>query len=448
MTFSFTIQDNMIKLFTGENMFIDEVIIKIIGGRGGDGCSSFRHEKFVEMGGPDGGNGGRGGSVIFKADEGLKTLIDLRYQKLIKGNKGSNGSGALKTGASGEDIIVKVPIGTTIKDEETGLIIGDLTKNGEECIVATGGRGGKGNAAFKTNKNKAPTTSEYGAPGEERIVKCELKLLADVGLIGFPSVGKSSLISVISNSKPKIADYPFTTLSPNLGVVQMPEGRSYTVADLPGIIEGAHEGVGLGDKFLRHALRTKIICYVLDMSRTGENSPIEEYETLKKEVSSYSEKLYKKTSIIIANKMDMPTSKDNLKAFKEKYKDLLVIETSTITHLGLTELKNELRRLLDEEKDNKIYEETEFENFVLYEFKNEKPYTITRENDHTWIVSGEKLELLLKMTRFNSDEASLRFARKLKSLGIDEELKLLGAKDGDIVKILDNEFEYSERLDY
>lgn len=429
-------------------MFIDEVTIKVVGGKGGDGCSSFRHEKFVEMGGPDGGNGGKGGNIIFKADEGLKTLIDLRYQKLIKGNKGKNGSGALKTGASGDDIIIKVPVGTTVKDEETNLIICDLTKSGEEYIVASGGRGGKGNASFKTNKNKAPTTSEYGAPGEERTLKCELKLLADVGLIGFPSVGKSSLISVISASKPKIADYHFTTLTPNLGVVELKEGRSYVVADLPGIIEGASEGVGLGDKFLRHALRTKVLAYVLDMSGLEGTNPIEDYEILKKEVSLYSEKLAKKKNIIIANKMDMIEAKENLKSFKEKFKNVEIIETSAITHLGINELKNKLRELIDLEEKTKEYENNEFESYILYEFKNEKPYTIKKENESTWIVSGEKLELLLKMTRFNSDEAALRFARKLKNLGIDEELKKLGAKDGDTVKILDSEFEYNEKLNY
>lgn len=429
-------------------MFIDEVVLKVIGGKGGDGCSSFRHEKFVEMGGPDGGNGGAGGNILFKADEGLKTLIDLRYQKLIKGNKGTNGSGALKTGASGEDIVIKVPVGTTVKDTETNLLICDLTKNGEEAIVAKGGRGGKGNAAFKTNKNKAPTTSEYGAPGEERTLKCELKLLADVGLVGFPSAGKSSLISVISASKPKIADYHFTTLTPNLGVVKMEHNNSYVVADLPGIIEGASEGVGLGDKFLRHALRTKVIAYVLDMSGIEGRNPVDDYKILLKEVKAYSEKLANKKSIVIANKMDIESSHDNLKIFKESFPDIEILETSAITHQGLTELKITLLNLLNSVEESKTHEDAEFENFVLYEFKNEKPYKITKENESTWIVSGEKLELLLKMTRFNSDEAALRFARKLKNLGIDEELKSLGAKDGDIVKILDNEFEYNERLNY
>lgn len=427
-------------------MFIDEVVLNVIGGKGGDGSSSFRHEKFIEMGGPDGGNGGRGGNVVFVADEGLKTLIDLRYQKKIKGEKGSNGSGANRTGASGEDIYVKVPVGTTITDTETNLIIADLVKDKEEAIIASGGRGGKGNAAFKSNKNKAPTTSEYGAPGEERIVKCELKLLADVGLVGFPSVGKSSLISVISASKPKIADYHFTTLTPNLGVVKAGD-YSFVVADLPGIIEGASEGIGLGDKFLKHASRCKVIAYVIDMASTEGRDVIEEYEVLKKELKNYSEKLYNKKSIVIANKSDMPSFNENLEKFKKIYKDVEIITTSAITKSGLEDLKRSLAHLV-KTTEEKVYEDKEFESYVLYEFKKEKPYTITKENDHTYVITGDKLELLLKMTRFNSDEAALKFARKLKNMGIDEELRNLGAKDGDTIRILDQEFEYSERLNY
>lgn len=427
-------------------MFIDEVVLNVIGGKGGDGSSSFRHEKFIEMGGPDGGNGGRGGNVVFVADEGLKTLIDLRYQKKIKGEKGSNGSGANRTGASGEDTYVKVPVGTTITDTETNLIIADLVKDKEEAIIASGGRGGKGNAAFKSNKNKAPTTSEYGAPGEERIVKCELKLLADVGLVGFPSVGKSSLISVISASKPKTADYHFTTLTPNLGVVKAGD-YSFVVADLPGIIEGASEGIGLGDKFLKHASRCKVIAYVIDMASTEGRDVIEEYEVLKKELKNYSEKLYNKKSIVIANKSDMPSFNENLEKFKKKYKDVEIITTSAITKSGLEDLKRSLAHLV-KTTEEKVYEDKEFESYVLYEFKKEKPYTITKENDHTYVITGDKLELLLKMTRFNSDEAALKFARKLKNMGIDEELRNLGAKDGDTIRILDQEFEYSERLNY
>lgn len=425
-------------------MFIDEVIIKVKAGRGGDGCTSFRHEKFIEKGGPDGGNGGNGGNIVFIADEGLKTLIDLRYQKLIKGNKGSNGSGALRTGACGEDTIIKVPAGTTIIDTETNLVIADLTKDKETAIIAYGGKGGKGNAAFKSNKNKAPTISEYGLEGEEKTIKCELKLLADVGFIGFPSVGKSSLISVISAAKPKIAEYHFTTLTPNLGVVDLKE-KSYVVADLPGIIEGASAGIGLGDKFLKHALRTKVIAFILDASESEGRDIIEEYKILKNEVKNYSEKLYNKKSIVILNKIDIPNSKENIEKFKKAYPNEEVITTSTITKENINELKYKLRELIDSVNDTKIYEDNEFESYVLYEFKNEKPYEITKINDTTWQISGKTLETLLKRTRFNSDEASLRFARKLKHLGLDEELRKMGAKEGDTIRIVDQEFELDER---
>ena len=425
-------------------MFIDEVIIKVKAGRGGDGCTSFRHEKFIEKGGPDGGHGGKGGNIVFIADEGLKTLIDLRYQKLIKGNKGSNGSGALRTGACGEDTIIKVPAGTTIIDTETNLVIADLTKDKETAIIAYGGKGGKGNAAFKSNKNKAPTISEYGLEGEEKTIKCELKLLADVGFIGFPSVGKSSLISVISAAKPKIAEYHFTTLTPNLGVVDLKE-KSYVVADLPGIIEGASAGIGLGDKFLKHALRTKVIAFILDASESKGRDIIEEYKILKNEVKNYSEKLYNKKSIVILNKIDIPNSKENIEKFKKAYPNEEVITTSTITKENINELKYKLRELIDSVNDTKIYEDNEFESYVLYEFKNEKPYEITKINDTTWQISGKTLETLLKRTRFNSDEASLRFARKLKHLGLDEELRKMGAKEGDTIRIVDQEFELDER---
>lgn len=425
-------------------MFIDEVIIKVKAGRGGDGCTSFRHEKFIEKGGPDGGNGGNGGNIIFIADEGLKTLIDLRYQKLIKGNKGSNGSGANRTGAMGEDIFIKVPIGTTVIDTDTNLVIADLVKDKETAIIARGGKGGKGNAAFKSNKNKAPTISEYGLEGEEKTIKCELKLLADVGLVGLPSVGKSSIISVISAAKPKIADYHFTTLTPNLGVVDLKE-NSYVVADLPGIIEGASEGIGLGDKFLKHALRTKVIAFVLDASESEGNNILDDYKLLKNELKKYSEKLYNKKSLVILNKIDMPSSKENIDKFKKEYPNEEVICTSTITMENINELKYKLRELLDKEEETDIYEENEYESYVLYEFKNEKPYEITRINDETWLISGKNLETLLKRTRFNSDEAALRFARKLKNLGVDEELRNMGAKPGDTIRILNQEFELDER---
>ena len=425
-------------------MFIDEVNIKVVAGKGGDGCSSFLREKFMPLGGPDGGNGGKGGSIIFKADKGLRTLIDLRYNKLLKADHGEMGRGRHQTGESAEDKIVIVPIGTTIKDTDTNLIICDLVEDGQECVVAKGGRGGKGNAAFMSNKNKAPLTSELGEPGEERNILCELKLLADVGLVGFPSVGKSSLISVISAAKPKIADYHFTTLTPNLGVVKA-EDYSYVVADLPGMIEGASEGIGLGDKFLKHASRCRVVCHVLDMAQVDYRDVVEDYKIIRNELKNYDENLYKKYELVVANKMDLLGSKENLERFKKEYPNLEIVEVSAATKEGTKELIFKLRNILESLPEEEIYSKEEMEDYVLYEFKNEKPYRIIKDNE-TWVVTGDNLEKLLKMTRFNSDESALRFARKLKRLGVDDELKALGAKEGDTVRILDQEFEYEERL--
>lgn len=425
-------------------MFIDEVKLKLVAGKGGDGCTSFLREKFVPLGGPDGGNGGHGGSIIFRADKGLRTLIDLRYRKLLKAEAGQMGRGKNQTGSSAEDMIVVVPIGTTIKDADTNLVICDLTEDKQECVVAKGGRGGKGNAAFMSNKNKAPYTSELGEPGEERNVLIELHLLADVGLVGFPSVGKSSLISVISAAKPKIADYHFTTLSPNLGVVKAGD-YSYVVADLPGMIEGSSKGVGLGDKFLRHASRCRVVCHVLDMAQVDGRDVIEDYKIIRNEIKEYDENLYNKKELIVANKMDLEVSKENLERFKKEFPDKQIIEVSAATKMGTKELIFKLKELLESIPEVNLYETNELEDYVLYEFKHNKPYQITKENG-VWVLSGKDLEKLLKMTRFNSDESALRFASKLKRLGVDDELKSLGAKNGDTVRILDHEFEYEERL--
>ena len=426
-------------------MFIDEVNLKLVAGKGGDGCTSFLREKYVPLGGPDGGNGGKGGSIIFKADKGLRTLIDLRYKKVIKGESREMGRGRNQTGSSADDLVIVVPIGTTIKDTDTNLIICDLVSDNQECVVAKGGRGGKGNAAFMTNKNKAPYTSELGEPGEERNICCELKLLADVGLVGFPSVGKSSLISVISAAKPKIADYHFTTLVPNLGVVKAGD-YSYVVADLPGMIEGSSEGVGLGDKFLRHASRCRVVCHVLDMGEVDGRDVIEDYKIIRNEIKKYDENLYNKKELIVANKMDLPNAKENLEKFKKEFKDAEILEVSAATSEGTKELIFKLKELLESLPEEEIYEKNEFEDYVLYEFKHEKPYKIERVGESKWRVTGPELEKLLKMTRFNSDESALRFASKLKALGVDEELKTLGAKEGDTVQILNQEFEYEERL--
>ena len=306
-------------------MFVDEVLIKVIGGKGGDGCTAFHREKFVAMGGPDGGNGGRGSNIIFVADKNLKTLIDLKVQKTIKGNKGENGKGSSRNGANATDIYIKVPMGTTIMDVNDNTIIEDLVTDKQETIVCYGGRGGRGNRAFATHSNPAPKVSELGEPGEERVIRCELKVLADVGLIGLPSVGKSTILSLISASKPKIAAYHFTTLTPNLGVVSN-EKYTYTIADLPGLISGASTGAGLGDKFLKHAMRTKILAHVLDMGAFEGRDPLEDYKLINNEIKAYGNGLENKKQIVVANKMDLQLASENIMRFKKKYPDVEVIE--------------------------------------------------------------------------------------------------------------------------
>ena len=420
-------------------MFVDEVVISVKAGNGGDGCTSFRREKFVPMGGPDGGNGGRGSSIIFKVDKGLHTLLDLKYKKEIKGKKGENGKGSNKFGKNAEDVIIKVPQGTVVKDIETNLIIADLTKENDEVVVAKGGRGGRGNTAFKTHSNTAPNFSENGEPGEEKKLKIELKMLADVGLVGLPSVGKSTLLSKISAAKPKIAAYHFTTLLPNLGMVKTKDNRSYVVADLPGLIEGASEGVGLGDKFLRHIERTRIILHIVDMSGI-EGDPYENYLTIRKELTNYSEKLAKKFEIVVANKMDMESSIENLKEFKKKI-DKEVIEISALTNTGIDSLLIKVADKLDEIDKEDLYQDDEIESHILYKFEEEKPFTITKEDD-VYVIRSDKIEKLFKMTKF-TDEGIRRFSNKLRRYGVDAELQKMGIEEGDIVRILDYEFEYT-----
>lgn len=424
-------------------MFIDEVVIELFAGDGGNGCLAFRREKYISMGGPFGGNGGKGSDIIFKADEGLNTLIDLKLKKYIKGNKGSNGEGKAKHGKNAEDIIVKVPVGTVVTDQETGMVIADLVNNGEEAVIVSGGRGGRGNIAFATKANPAPNYAENGEPGEYKKVKIELKLLADVGLVGLPSVGKSTIISKISASKPKIADYHFTTLIPNLGVVRVKADKSFVVADLPGLIEGASLGAGLGDRFLKHVERTRIIAHVIDMSGIEGRNPYDDYVTINKELKQFNDKILEKKQIIIANKMDMENSKKNLEEFKEKVKDIKIFEVSAISGEGLDRVVFELSNLLETIKKQPIYNEKKFESHVLYKYQEEEPFKIQKDRN-VWVVKGEKVEKLLRMTKFSTDEAFNRFALKLKKMGVDEKLKELGAIDGDTIRILDFEFEYDE----
>ena len=422
-------------------MFVDEVIIKVKAGNGGDGCTAFRREKYIPDGGPWGGNGGRGASIIFKTDLGLKTLLDLRYNKLIKAPKGANGSGKNKNGRGADDVVIKVPLGTTIKDMDTGFIIADLTKKDDEVVVARGGRGGRGNTAFATASNPAPDFSEHGEPGEEKTLKVELRLLADVGFVGMPSVGKSTLLSKISASKPKIAAYHFTTLSPNLGVVKTIDGRVFVAADLPGLIEGASLGEGLGDKFLKHIERTRVIAHILDMSGSEGRDPLEDYEIINKELKAFDEKLIKRPQVIIANKMDLEGALDNLIRFKQKYK-LPVYEVCAIKSTGLDKALIAIADELDKVKEEPLFDEETFEQHVLYKFKKEQPFTITRDND-IYVVSGKEVEKLFKMTKF-TDEGAVRFAKKLRQMGIDDKLLEMGAKYGDKVQIMNLIFEFKQ----
>ena len=422
-------------------MFVDEVIIKVKAGNGGDGCTAFRREKYIPDGGPFGGNGGRGANIIFETDLGLRTLLDLRYQKLIRAPKGANGEGKNKNGKGASDVIIKVPLGTTVKDMDTGLIIADLTKKGDSVIVAKGGRGGRGNTAFATATNPAPNFSEHGEPGEEKTLKVELRLLADVGFVGMPSVGKSTILSKISASKPKIAAYHFTTLNPNLGVVKTIDGRTFVAADLPGLIKGASLGEGLGDKFLKHIQRTRVIAHIIDMSGLEGRDPLEDYETINKELKDFDEKLILKPQVVIANKMDLEGAKENLERFKEKY-NVPVYEVSAITNKGLDKVLVKIADELDKIKEEPLFSDEAFESHVLYKFKKEQPFTITRDND-IYVVKGKEIEKLFHMTKF-TDEGAVRFARKLRAMGIDDKLLEMGAKYGDKVQIEDLIFEFKE----
>ena len=422
-------------------MFVDEVLLKVEAGRGGDGCLAFRREKFIPMGGPFGGNGGKGSDIKFVVDEGLHTLIDLRYMKVVKGEKGENGSGKNQNGKNAKDVIIKVPQGTIIKDNDTGLILADLKNHGDEVVVAYGGRGGRGNTAFKTQSNPAPNFAENGEPGEFRNLKVELKLLADVGLVGMPSVGKSTIISMVSKAKPKIAAYHFTTLHPNLGVVKVKDGRSFTIADLPGLIEGASLGEGLGDKFLKHIERTRVIAHVIDISGFEGRNPYEDYVTIKKELENFDPTLLQRPEVIIANKMDGEKAKENLEEFKKKVKDKEIFEVTAILDEGLEPVMTHIADILDKIPTKPLYEEENYESFVLYKFKKEEPFTITKE-DNVWVVKGKEVEKLLMMTRFGTDEAEARFANKLRKMGIDDKLVELGVQEGDLVRILDYEFEF------
>ncbi|MFS5429929.1 GTPase ObgE [Streptococcus agalactiae] len=434
------------------SMFLDTAKISVKAGRGGDGMVAFRREKYVPNGGPWGGDGGKGGSVIFKVNEGLRTLMDFRYNRNFKAKAGEKGMTKGMHGRGAEDLIVSLPPGTTVRDANTGKVITDLVEHDQEFVVARGGRGGRGNIRFATPRNPAPEIAENGEPGEERELQLELKILADVGLVGFPSVGKSTLLSVVSAAKPKIGAYHFTTIVPNLGMVRTKSGDSFAMADLPGLIEGASQGVGLGTQFLRHIERTRVILHVIDMSASEGRDPYDDYVSINNELETYNLRLMERPQIIVANKMDMPDSEENLAAFKEKlaanydeFDDMpMIFPISSLAHQGLENLMDATAELLANTEEFLLYDETDMqEDEAYYGFnEDERPFEITRDDDATWALYGDKLEKLFVMTNMERDESIMKFARQLRGMGVDEALRERGAKDGDIVRIGNFEFEF------
>ncbi|KRN10523.1 GTPase ObgE [Liquorilactobacillus mali] len=438
-------------------MFVDQVKINVKAGNGGDGIVAFRREKFVPDGGPAGGDGGKGGSVIFKVDEGLRTLMDFRYHRHFKAKNGEKGMNKGMYGRGASDFYVSVPEGTTVTDDETGEILGDLLHDGDELVVAKGGRGGRGNIHFASARNPAPEIAENGEPGIERVLRLELKVLADIGLVGFPSVGKSTLLATATSAKPKIATYHFTTLVPNLGMVRLDDGRDFVMADLPGLIEGASQGVGLGIQFLRHIERTRVILHLVDLSGMDGRDPYDDFVKINQELLSYDETLLERPQIVVASKMDLPDAKKNLADFVVKIKNdkMLktvpeVVEISSVTHTGVKELMAKAADLLEKTPvfptlaDRK--RQKQLENGTVYKFEEAEqyPFEITRDPDATWVLSGTELDKLFKMTDFEHDESIMRFARQLRGMGVDDALRAKGAKQGDLVRIDKFTFEFVE----
>ena len=425
-------------------MFVDRVIVKLKAGNGGNGIVSFRREAHVPLGGPNGGDGGNGGSIIFEVDTNKSTLLDLRYNKKIIAKNGENGKSKKMHGASGEDIIIKVPQGTIIKDATTHDMIADLTKVDQRAIVCKGGKGGRGNYHFASGQDNAPEYAEQGTLGESKEVEIELKLLADVGLVGFPSVGKSTLLSVVSKARPEIAEYHFTTLVPNLGVVQV-ENRSFVMADLPGLIEGASEGKGLGIEFLKHVERCRVLVHVVDMGANDGRDPLEDYRIINEELANYHPKLATRPQIVVANKMDLDDAKANLERFKKAYPDVEVFETMTIIHEGIDKLLYKCIELLDKTPVFDLNDEKEKEERVVYKFEAKKPeFTISNLGNGQYRVNGDKVVRLFYATDFDDEKQMMNFGLTLKKMGVDDALRKAGAKDGDVILIEDYRLEFVE----
>jgi GTP-binding protein len=432
-------------------MFVDKAKIYVKGGDGGDGLVAFRREKYVPEGGPGGGDGGNGGNVIFRVDEGLRTLMDFRYQKHFKADRGIKGRNKSQHGANADDMMVKVPPGTIVIDDDTQEIVADLTRHGQEVIVAKGGRGGRGNTRFATPNNPAPEIAENGEEGQERWLVLELKVMADVGLVGFPSVGKSTLLSVVSAAQPKIGAYHFTTLTPNLGVVDVGDGRSFVMADLPGLIEGAHQGVGLGHEFLRHVERTRVIVHVIDMAATEGRDPYDDWQKINDELKFYNAKLEERPQMVVANKMDIPDAADHLAAFTRRLSEnnpsILVMPVSAVTKSGVQELLYKVMDLLETIPDMPLVEDlVDLSERKVYklEAKDEEDFTISRDNE-AFVVDSPSIVKLIKRTNFSTQESVTRFARILRKKGIDQALRERGAKDGQTIRIGDFEFEFVEK---
>ena len=421
--------------------FIDRVKIYVQAGTGGNGTVAFRREAHVPKGGPSGGDGGRGGSVIFVATNSLSTLLDLRYYREYKAQNGEKGHAKKMHGADADDLVIRVPVGTCVYDDDTGNIIADLTKDGQRAVIAKGGRGGRGNARFASSRNPAPKICENGEPGEKFNLRVELKLLADVGLVGFPSVGKSTLLSVVSKARPQIADYHFTTIVPNLGVVQVKDGRSFVMADLPGLIEGASQGKGLGHQFLRHIERCRVIVHIIDMSGSEGRDPYEDYVTINKELGEYEYRLLERPQIIVANKMDGDEAEENLKKFKEKLGDQKVFPIIAPIHEGIDAVLYAVADALETAPD--FFNQEEEQESVLYTYKEEeKPFTIHNKRNGVWEVTGKKVERLVQMASFTTDDGFQRFALQIRNMGIDDALREAGCEDGDTVRLYDFEFEF------
>ena len=424
-------------------MFTDYAKIIIKSGNGGDGAVTFRREKYVAAGGPDGGDGGRGGSIYFRVDPNANTLIDFRFTKKFKAQDGENGSGGHKYGKSGEDLYIDVPAGTIIKDAETGKVVADLSEQGQVELVLKGGRGGKGNSHFATSTRQVPRFAQAGEDGEEKEIILELKLLADVGLLGFPNVGKSTFLSVVTDAKPKIANYHFTTIEPNLGVVKAKTGDSFVIADIPGIIEGASEGVGLGIQFLRHVERTRLLLHVIDASGIEGRDPVQDFYTINEELKGYSEKLSERKQIIVANKIDIMQDNEGLKALEDlaKKEGLEIFKISGVTGEGVIELLNRVSEVL---KTLPKEELVESEERVVYTLEDDKDEWIIRKDGEMFIIEGKAINRLMGRINIDDNESMYYFQKNLKTMGIENELKKQGIQEGDLVKVLNWTFEWYE----